>query len=169
MWDFLYRWITQPPYLTTLVLRRCWDATAPERLGNLRRLELAVADCQVQPGDIVRNIHPLSVPQFSLMSELVLQADRRYQMPWSITGAVIAEDWGATCGFDFVYGLPDPPLMHDRKVGLAKIRGDSESANPSTTGAKTVGYVLYVGGCLFHARDIANKLANEAPAGLFAD
>jgi hypothetical protein len=142
---------------------------AAELDRTLRRLQSALSGCQVESGDIVRDIHPLTVPHFSFVSKLILQADRHYQMPWSVAGAVTAADWGETISFDFIYGLPSPPFTRDRKVGLAVIRGDSESANPTTTGATTIGYLGYVAGCLFYAIDIANKLANEAPAGLFAD
>jgi hypothetical protein len=152
-----------------LIDRPDFSKLAASLRRTLRQLESAAASAD--PSAFVLNIHPLSVPHFGLVSKLVQQADRHYQMPWSVIGAVVAEEWAATCGFDFVYGL-DPQggmPMHDRKVGLAHIRGDSESANRSTTGAITAGYIKYVCSCLHHAADTANRLANEAPAELFAD
>lgn len=80
----------------------------------------------------------------------------------------------AFCGFDFIYhpapkdGMRYLPTR-DRKIGLIQIRQDSEAADPAITGAQTIGYVRYVCECLFYASNIANRLANEAPAGLFAD
>jgi hypothetical protein len=52
----------------------------------------------VGPNTNIRNIHPLAVPQFSLLSKLVQHADRNYQLPWSAVGAVMAEDWGQRPG-----------------------------------------------------------------------
>lgn len=127
----------------------------------------------VGPYTIVRNMHPLTVPMFSLVSKLVQQADRHYQMPWSVTGALMAEDWGDTCGFDFIDQIPphrgayyDP--TRETKVGLAEIRRYSES-QPIVIGAHLHSYFDFVRGCLHFGHDIARKLANEAPAGLFLD
>ncbi|MGD1281330.1 hypothetical protein ACKUUI_05995 [Mycobacterium seoulense] len=114
---------------------------------------------------LIMGIHPLSVPQFGLVSKLVQQADRQYQMPLSVVDAVVMQDWGEVCGVDFVY----QGAMHDTKVGLARIRAESASANPHTTGAHTSGYLRWVRGCLEHASAISRNLAAESPRALFVD
>jgi hypothetical protein len=127
----------------------------------------------VGPYTIIRDMHPLTVPQLSLVSKLVQQADRYYQMPWSATGAVMAEDWGETCGFDFIDQIPPEggsyyPATRETKVGLAEIRQYSRT-NPVVIGAQLDSYFEFVRGCLHFGNDIANKLANEAPPLLFVD
>lgn len=130
---------------------------------SLTKLDAAIESADV--GWLVTGIHPLSVPQFGLVSELVQQADRRYQMPWSVVEAVVVRDWAGVCGIDFVYQAS----MHDTKVGLAQIRAESASANRQTTGAHTHGYLKWVRDCLQHAAAIARNLAAESPAALFVD
>jgi hypothetical protein len=127
----------------------------------------------VGPYTIVRNMHPLTVPMFSLVSKLVQQADRHFTMPWSTVAAVMAEDWGDTCGFDFIDQIPphdgcyyDP--TRETKVGLAEIRQYSKT-QPIVIGAHLHSYFEFVRGCLHFGHDIANKLANEAPPLLFVD
>jgi hypothetical protein len=131
-----------------------------------RRLETAFAALNVDRDDISRNIHPLIVPRFSLIARLLREADRHVQMPSAVVHAVIAEDWGETCGFDFIIQLPPKGgarylPMRDRKIGLVQIRQDSEAADPAVTGAQTIGYVRYVCESFFYAATIANTLAEQ--------
>ena len=112
------------------------------------------------------------VPRFSLVARLLQEADRQFQLPSAPVRAVVAKGWGETCGFDFIIHFPPEGgarylPMRDRKIGLVQIRQDSEAADPKITGAQTIGYVRYVCESLFYAANIADTLANEAPAGLF--
>jgi hypothetical protein len=105
-----------------------------------------------------------------LISTLVEHADRRYPMPWSVIGARLAENWSETSfGLDFVYMQDVDGGSRVRHVGFAQIEQQSQSANPSTTGIVAKQYLRLMYGCLIHARDIANKLAIEAPPRLFTD
>jgi hypothetical protein len=145
---------------------------ATELSRTQRRLEAAFVELNVDRNDIIRNIHPLIVPRFSLIARLLQEADRQVQMPSAPVRAVVAKDWGEICGFDFIIQFPPEGgsrylPMRDRKIGLVQIRQDSEAADPAITGAQTIGYVRYVCECLFYAANIATMLANEAPAGLF--
>jgi hypothetical protein len=134
---------------------------------SLRRAQaqLISAVAGVDPFLVVHGVHPIVVPQFSLVSKLVQQADRHYQMPWSVTGAVIADDWAQTVGIDFAY----QGGIKDRVVGLTAIRQESEALFNSTAGASVRNYLDYVRGCLHQAVHLASQLANEAPPLLFVD
>jgi hypothetical protein len=59
--------------------------------------------------------------------------------------------------------------MRETKVGLAEIQQYSRATDPAILGALLSSYFEFVHGCVHFALDIANKLANEAPPGLFVD
>jgi hypothetical protein len=145
---------------------------ATELNRTRRGLESAFTAVNVDRNDIIRNIHPIVVPRFGLIARLLQEADRQFPMPSAPVRAVVAADWGETCGFDFIIQYPPDGgsrylPMRDRKIGLIQIQQDSDAAGPELIGAQTIGYVKYVCESLFYAANVATMLANETPPGLF--